>query len=68
MPEIARHMGIVLLKPGKELSYLLVAFLMAITTGTIPEFEAENGEIIPEYKGLLAYSDSLDHRVLQLGN
>ncbi|AYE16606.1 TPA: hypothetical protein HHH36_001304 [Escherichia coli] len=37
-----------------------------ITTGTIPEFEADDGEIIPEYKGLLAYSDSLDHGVLQL--
>jgi len=28
-----------------------------ITTGTIPEFEADDGEVIPEYKGLLAYSD-----------
>lgn len=37
-----------------------------ITTGTIPEFEADDGEIIPEYKGLLAYSGSLDHGVLQL--
>ncbi|HFK4066605.1 TPA: hypothetical protein ACG1UU_004064 [Kluyvera ascorbata] len=37
-----------------------------ITTGTIPEFEAEDGEIIPEYKGLIAYSDSLEHGVLQL--
>lgn len=37
-----------------------------ITTGTIPEFEADDGEIIPEYKGLLAYSDSLEHGVLQL--
>lgn len=37
-----------------------------ITTGTIPEFEAEDGEIIPEYKGLLAYSGSLEHGVLQL--
>ncbi|MDW3780107.1 hypothetical protein QWU01_25260 [Kluyvera cryocrescens] len=37
-----------------------------ITTGIIPEFEADDGEIIPEYKGLLAYSDSLDHGVLQL--
>lgn len=39
-----------------------------ITTGTIPEFEANDGEIIPEYKGLLAYSDSLEHGVLQLDN
>lgn len=37
-----------------------------ITTGAIPEFEADDGEIIPEYKGLLAYSDSLEHGVLQL--
>lgn len=37
-----------------------------ITTSTIPEFEADNGEIIPEYKGLIAYSDSLEHGVLQL--
>ncbi|MBJ9214743.1 hypothetical protein I5481_23070 [Citrobacter freundii] len=37
-----------------------------ITTGTIPEFEAEDGEIILEYKGLIAYSDSLEHGVLQL--
>lgn len=37
-----------------------------ITTGTIPEFEAEDGEVIPEYKGLIAYSESLEHGVLQL--
>lgn len=37
-----------------------------ITTGTIPEFEADDGEIIPEYKGLIAYSESLEHGVLQL--
>ncbi|MGU9865725.1 hypothetical protein [Kluyvera sichuanensis] len=37
-----------------------------ITTGAIPEFEAENGEIIPGYTGLIAYSDSLEHGVLQL--
>ena len=37
-----------------------------IATGTIPEFEAEDGEIIPEYTGLIAYSDSLEHGVLQL--
>ena len=37
-----------------------------ITTGTIPEFEADDGEIIPEYTGLIAYSDSLEHGVLQL--
>lgn len=37
-----------------------------ITTGTIPKFQAEGGEIIPEYTGLIAYSDSLEHGVLQL--
>ncbi|MFS6815729.1 hypothetical protein [Citrobacter meridianamericanus] len=37
-----------------------------ITTGTIPEFEAGDGEIIPEYSGLIAYSDSLERGVLQL--
>lgn len=37
-----------------------------ITTGTIPEFEADDGEVIPEYTGLIAYSDSLEHGVLQL--
>ncbi|MFU0880266.1 hypothetical protein ACM26M_03335 [Kluyvera cryocrescens] len=40
--------------------------IYTITTGTIPEFEADNGEIIPEYNGLLAYSDSLEHGVLQI--
>ncbi|HDC4407155.1 TPA: hypothetical protein O8L94_000070 [Enterobacter kobei] len=37
-----------------------------ITTGTIPEFEADDGEIIPEHSGLIAYSDSEEHGVLQL--
>ncbi|MGQ5732339.1 hypothetical protein ACUNI2_11145 [Serratia sp. IR-2025] len=36
-----------------------------ITTGTIPAFEAEDGEV-PEYSGLIAYSDSEKHSVLQL--
>lgn len=39
-----------------------------ITTGTIPEFEADDGEVIPEYTGLIAYSESLEHSVLQLDN
>ena len=39
-----------------------------ITTGTIPEFEADDGEIIPEYTGLIAYSESEEHGVLQLGD
>ena len=37
-----------------------------ITTAIIPEFEADDGEVIPEYTGLVAYSDSLEHGVLQL--
>lgn len=37
-----------------------------ITTVTIPEFEADDGEITPEYTGLIAYSDSLEHGLLQL--
>ena len=39
-----------------------------INTGTIPEFEADDGEVIPEYTGLIAYSKSLEHSVLQLDN
>ena len=39
-----------------------------ITTGTIPEFEADEGDVIPEYPGLFAYSKSLEHSVLQLDN
>lgn len=37
-----------------------------ITTGTIPAFEADDGELVPEYNGLIAYSDSEEHGVLQL--
>ncbi|WP_045445222.1 hypothetical protein [Citrobacter sp. S-77] len=37
-----------------------------ITTGTIPAFEADDGEVIPEHTGLIAYSESLEHGVLQL--
>ena len=37
-----------------------------ITTGTIPAFEAEDGEMIAEYNGLIAYSDSEERGVLQL--
>lgn len=37
-----------------------------ITTGTIPSFEAEDGETVPEYSGLIAYSESEEHGVLQL--
>ncbi|TDX18497.1 hypothetical protein EDF88_0983 [Buttiauxella sp. BIGb0552] len=37
-----------------------------ITHGTIPEFEADDGTMVPEYKGLIAYSESTQHGVLQL--
>ena len=37
-----------------------------ITTVTIPAFETDDVEFIPEYTGLIAYSDSLEHGVLQL--
>lgn len=37
-----------------------------IACSTIPEFESESGEIISACTGLIAYSDSLEHGVLQL--
>lgn len=37
-----------------------------ITTGIIPAFEADDGELVPEYNGLIAYSESEEHGVLQL--
>ncbi|EPA9109300.1 TPA: hypothetical protein ACGQUH_000860 [Serratia liquefaciens] len=37
-----------------------------ITTGIMPAFEAEDGEMVPEYSGLIAYSESEEHGVLQL--
>ncbi|MEC5319033.1 hypothetical protein VSX61_08795 [Brenneria populi subsp. brevivirga] len=37
-----------------------------ITHGIIPTFEAEDGAVVPEYSGLIAYSDSEQHGVLQL--
>ena len=33
---------------------------------TFPAFEADDGEVIPEYTGLVAYSGSGEHGVLQL--
>lgn len=39
-----------------------------ITHTTIPQLEADDGTIIPEYSGLIAYSESEDHSVLQLGD
>lgn len=38
-----------------------------ITTSTIPAFEAEDGETVPEYNGLIAYSGNEKQPVLQLG-
>ena len=37
-----------------------------ITEGKIPAFEADDGQAVPEYSGLIAYSDSEDGGVLQL--
>lgn len=37
-----------------------------ITTGTIPAFEAEDGEMTAKYNGLIAYSESEEHGILQL--
>lgn len=37
-----------------------------ITHGTIPAFEADDGKMVPEYSGLVAYSESEQHGVLQL--
>ncbi|WES88058.1 hypothetical protein [Dickeya fangzhongdai] len=37
-----------------------------ITHGVIPAFEADDGTDVPEYNGLIAYSDSEQHGVLQL--
>lgn len=40
------------------------AFL--IFHSTIPAFDADDGSSIPEYTGLIAYSELLEHGVLQL--
>lgn len=37
-----------------------------ITEGKIPAFEADDGQTVPAYSGLIAYSDSEDGGVLQL--
>lgn len=37
-----------------------------ITQAIIPEFEADDGSIVPAYEGLIAYSESEEHGVLQL--
>lgn len=37
-----------------------------ITHGLIDAFEADDGKHVPEYSGLIAYSESEEHGVLQL--
>lgn len=37
-----------------------------ITHGLIDAFEADDGKHVPEYIGLIAYSESEEHGVLQL--
>lgn len=37
-----------------------------ITHGVIPSFEDADGNEVPEYSGLIAYSQSEQHGVLQL--
>ena len=37
-----------------------------ITHGLIDAFEADDGKHVPEYSGLIAYSQSEEHGVLQL--
>ena len=39
-----------------------------ITEGVIPEFEADDGAVIPEYTGLIVYSESEQGGVLQLAD
>ncbi|MFA0955578.1 hypothetical protein ACDI62_04075 [Klebsiella pneumoniae] len=36
------------------------------TQTSIPEFEADDGSTVPGYEGLIAYSESEEHGVLQL--
>lgn len=37
-----------------------------ITLACIPEFEADDGSTVPGYEGIVAYSESEEHGVLQL--
>nr|DAL54499.1 MAG TPA_asm: hypothetical protein [Caudoviricetes sp.] len=37
-----------------------------ITHGLIDAYEADDGKHVPEYNGLIAYSESEEHGVLQL--
>ncbi|WP_323077080.1 hypothetical protein [Klebsiella variicola] len=37
-----------------------------ISQASIPEFEADDGSTVPGYEGLIVYSESEEHGVLQL--
>ncbi|MBZ7296011.1 hypothetical protein [Klebsiella variicola] len=37
-----------------------------ISQASIPEFEADDGSTVPGYEGLIPYSESEEHGVLQL--
>ncbi|EPK3000479.1 hypothetical protein MEW11_000212 [Klebsiella pneumoniae] len=39
-----------------------------ITESTIPAFEADDGSVVPEYTGLIVYSESEQSGVLQLAD
>ena len=39
-----------------------------ITDSTIPAFEADDGSVVPEYTGLIVYSESEQSGVLQLAS
>lgn len=39
-----------------------------ITEATVPAFEADDGSVVPEYTGLIAYSESEQSGVLQLAD
>ncbi|HBY5371627.1 TPA: hypothetical protein MIX49_26195 [Klebsiella pneumoniae] len=39
-----------------------------ISQASIPEFEADDGRAVLGYEGLIAYSESEEHGVLQLEN
>lgn len=39
-----------------------------ITDSTLPAFEADDGSVVPEYTGLIVYSESEQSGVLQLAD
>ena len=39
-----------------------------ITDGSIPAFEADDGSVVPEYTGLIVFSESEQSGVLQLAS